>query len=877
MVRKLALAMAFMVMTFYKGAFALGLGEIELQSALGQPLSAEIELLSARPGELDQAMVKLASREAFARAGLERLEILSDLKFEVTARPGGENYLRVTSSKPVNEPFLSFLVELAWPRGRLMREYTLLLDPPVFVPEAPAPLAAPMAEPQPESRPMTAPEPVEAAPVTAAPEVATSQVNAGEYGPTRRDETLWEIARRLRPGSDITMNQMMQALLRANPEAFYRGNINNLKAGYVLRVPTREEILSISPAEALAETRRHTRLWREYRNRMAEMPLATRPAADESGQEPDQVSGQADGTGAQTATESGKLEIVAPEKDAGAAGSGVAGEQPAQAGGADGEGEPLRKEVQLLTEAAEAQSQENKELRQRIKELEKQLETLTRLVTLRNQEMASLEKKAATPAAKTTPDDAVLPEDEDTPEALSDQLVDMIDDLLASPVALLAVVLLIALLAFIAWMILRRRRMRASHYQEGMLGAEQTAVAAGATAAVAEAAGEEAAVGEAGGSELKGAGILESEAAEDSVSSFSDFPLSGMGDIHSEVSEVDPLSEADVYIAYGRYQQAEELLQEALAAEPDRHDLHAKLLEVYHAAKDTPAFEKEAAKLAEALGDRNAPMWLKVAGMGRELNPDNPLFQEDASTPAAVEDAGETAAAEDSATPSAGVDELDDLAADLGDLDLGGLDLGGDREATDETDGGPDLDLGGLEQASNGESGQGEAAGDALGEGLDLDLDLGDFDLGGEAERQPLAETPETAGDDGVYDLGDGSDALELDLGALAAEGSETTGEAAGSDDKDLGDVTLDLGEAELGEFDLEAGADEDEDTGGEEVAADEDLLGGLDEVGTKLDLARAYIDMGDNEGARSILQEVLEEGGEEHRQEAQALIDQMG
>ena len=225
------------------GAFSLGLGDIRLNSYLNQPLDAEIALSLASGDELETLDVDLASREAFDRYGLTRPAFLDDLNFQVVRGPGGPT-VKVDSSRPILEPFVTFLLEARWAGGRVLREYTVLLDPPVYVPgeqaapvvEAPAPTrSAPLRPTAPVAEPRATPAP---APV-AAPR------DGAEYGPVRRRETLWAIAERVRPDGSVSMNQMMIALFRANPGAF-DGNVNRLRAGAILRVPPRQDIASIS-------------------------------------------------------------------------------------------------------------------------------------------------------------------------------------------------------------------------------------------------------------------------------------------------------------------------------------------------------------------------------------------------------------------------------------------------------------------------------------------------------------------------------------------------------------------------------------------------------------------------------------------------------
>ena len=310
------------VLLFPSAAAALGLGEIEMQSALNQRLDAEIPLRGVVEGESDDITVAIASEEAFQQVGLKRTFALTKLRFEIKQRDDGAYYVHATSREPVAEPFLNFLVEVDWPGGNLLREYTVLLDPPVFVSEKPDSAAdeqgaAPAASgddsvaaagvpgeieretPEGEARPAEEEEPDAAAAEAPASKPATEgdfsdtpvflevekeQERAEEaarqaaaepdpasatrtqayepepkapapaqdsYGPVRRGEALWNIAAQLKR-SDMTVQQMMLALLRYNPEAFAGDNINRLREGYVLRVPERSEVARVSAQRAVA-------------------------------------------------------------------------------------------------------------------------------------------------------------------------------------------------------------------------------------------------------------------------------------------------------------------------------------------------------------------------------------------------------------------------------------------------------------------------------------------------------------------------------------------------------------------------------------------------------------------------------------------------
>jgi len=281
-------------------ALALGLGGIRVSSGLNEPLVAEIPIISSVPAEIDDLKVSLASSEAFDRVGIDRAALLpANLVFTVAKNASGQPVVRVTTANRLGEPILNFLLEVQWGRGRMLREYTVLLDPPNVAPARIAPaVTAPVAETAPAAeRPMQAPArvptpaavppppmPAPAAASTPAPtpapastpapaqsaapaptSVATapaptppapapsSSISGDRYGPVASGDTLWAIAQQLRPDSSVSMNQTMLALLRANPDAFIGNNINRLKRGAVLRIPTRDELAVLNAAAAAAE------------------------------------------------------------------------------------------------------------------------------------------------------------------------------------------------------------------------------------------------------------------------------------------------------------------------------------------------------------------------------------------------------------------------------------------------------------------------------------------------------------------------------------------------------------------------------------------------------------------------------------------------
>jgi pilus assembly protein FimV len=403
-------------------AFALGLGQIEVKSALNQPLSAEIPVLSSLPGEADALVVRLAPPEALARVGLpEPTGVAANLEFAVDTNDRGETVIRVSTSGKVADPFVTFLLEVDWGKGKMLREYTVLLDPPTMAPVrrepaattpiaeaepaaveplAEAPPPPPMTEaptepaseapPEPttESLPQTEPVPVdEPAPsaesiLPAAPDAAPARVD--NYGPVASGETLWSIATFARPDESVSMNQMMLAMLYANPDAFINQNINRLKKGAILRIPSREEALAIAAADAAAQVREQMQVWREQTQRVVQ------PA------EPEPIDSPSTSSTAGTAPSTdSRLELVPPRGDATADG-------PQSGASVGGEGRELRAELTRAREEVSTLNAENVELKSRVGELENMQQDRDRLISLKDSELAAAQARLAELEAQRT-------------------------------------------------------------------------------------------------------------------------------------------------------------------------------------------------------------------------------------------------------------------------------------------------------------------------------------------------------------------------------------------------------------------------------------------------------------------------------------------
>jgi pilus assembly protein FimV len=744
MSRKLAIAVVMLCLSATSSVFAIGLGDIEMQSMLNEPLNAVIELTSASKQELDELKVTIAPRESFQKMGIPRTTILDDFKFSVEQPQRGLPVIRVTTRKPVREPFLDFLVEASWSKGHLLRQYTLLVDPPVTMQAAPPVQRVPVRQtpspsPAVKQTPSPAPVPV-AAPVTPT-HITAAPGDVDKYGPVKRNETLWDIARRVRPDRDISMQQMMIALLRANPEAFAANNINNLKAGATLQIPGRDDILALDKSTASREANRQYAEWQQGRGSgQAKAATTTEPATDQQQQA---TSGPAP---AAEVTQEARLQLVAPDEEA-IKGAVVPGMPEGGTATQAPESKELLKQLSLVTDEAEAGRAQSQELQSRVGKLEEQVADMQRLIELKDTQLANLQNRLAAQnqtASNTTSDaspeagapatDRSKTQVEGTPEANAgrdSKPEGIIDRLMENPVLAGLGVLVAMILGGFLWSSTRHRK------QEDIFRDEPTLA-----------------------SQMSAARNDESPAtpriAVSDTSMLSDVSPSDMSPLQGDETS-DPLTEADVFIAYGRVQQAEDVIKSALQGSPDNRDLKMKLIEIYHAAGNTAAFDTHAATFRETV-DEDDPDWQRVARMGHELSPANPLYQ-------------------------------------------GGISL---------------------QPVRDGE--------------VDFDMDLDGLEENGAAGNEPV----NASGDD---DIG-----LDYDTGA------NPIGNTAENIDFNLDELNLDQEEEDLSEG----------------------LLQESDEIGTKLDLARAYMDMGDPDGARGILEEVIEEGNDEQKTEAENLISQI-
>lgn len=631
-------------------ASAAGLGKMTVMSGLGEPLSAEIEIAASKE-ELSSLSARIAPSEIYAEQSIERAASLSSVRVELTKRSDGTSVLKLSSPQPVNDPFLDMLIQVDWPTGRLLREYTALLDPPGYGDRAAA--SAQEAAVDGKQLPtVAAPTKKNAAKsvsrAVSAPKTEPSEETADTYV-TKRGDTLRNVARQMQV-DDVTLEQMLVGLFQANRSAFVADNMNQLKVGQIMRKPREEELRAISPQDALQEVRIHTSNWNAYRSDVAQAVAQSQGAPAESQPQSSggKITAQAEDkaapppAGPRDVVKLSKSEATGAQKTA-AAGTG--------SGAADDK-------LRALEEESTSQDKAIAEVNERIAFFEKQIQDMQKLLLIQNQILAELQKGNAAgqpPAAEPAPA-PTQPQDAQQPPAQVEQAKpepakpapapapapeepatgNLLDDLLQNPVMLGAAGGVLALLLG-GWLLLRRQRQKnLDNFEKGILTSSglKTDTVFGTTGGAAVDTGE--------------------------TSFMTDFAHrndNGMID----TSDVDPVSEAEVYMAYGRDAQAEEILKDAITKEPKRYELHTKLLEIYANRKDATAFETLAGELYATLGTTD-PVWGKVAELGRALEPENPMYASAAessgiSAAGAVAAAGVVAAAVASTVPEAQAEE----------------------------------------------------------------------------------------------------------------------------------------------------------------------------------------------------------------------------
>ncbi len=998
---------AALLLAFFSGAVvALGLGGMRTQSALNQPFYAEIELNGIRSDEIDTVKARLASRDEFAKAGAERPHFLTRLQFASAIGTDGRPYIQVSSREPIREPYIDFLVEVLWPQGRLVKEYTVLLDPPArgsappprVVPprtsvarrrpppeQAPPPPLRRSARPQQETRqPAPAAPPSRQAPALV-PAAARGTRFPLYYGPVPRGATLTRIARELTPPG-ATLEQTAMALFRNNQGAFSRGNINLLRVGKDLVVPTAEELFALDQGAAR----------RQFQDAVVGRSVDTSPITDIPSDVRLRIAG---GGEAPASTPPGALPPAALPGAAGPAPGQVAGVDPA-----------LRQDLLIVQETTESNRQETTELRRRISELEAQLADIQRLLQLRNEQLAQLQERAAIaepgalplppalrpagagipeqgsivesaappPAHRTIetqagageelgtadvppaqpvvepgigmvgPDGSVeelLPppaagmvaEPADTAADAVPETTAALDETAVGPVAqegagagdqpsgagawgtlggvaralppwVLAAAAGTLALGGAGLYAYRRRQRQPAEDEEAETEAAGLAVPSEPLPDAGSKPGFEVKSTTLGEADLDTLPDLDSEGPSQSLGTSADAPtdapaidvqtglpigvVSNIPPTQQETQDADVIAEADIYILYGRYREAEALLREELERAPGQRDLKYKLGEALLGTGSRAALAELLERMRAAGDDKRDPAkWASLeaglAGLGTGDEEDAPTAPPprikplgEATTKVSPEQVptGEAAQSTDllgdsedtelgfsvrEVTPSSAErlrEQMSDLELDLQEMD----DFGANLDSSQASDA-PSSRPAYSEDApqARAPSPRGERPG-----GGRLDLDLDDLEQRAATPQgaPPIDLTLPVPGESqdpgGALDpyggdelAGDSRTPLPDPLAATATQGAPTevyeeSAEAAPVQDSISSDVLSSQWRMDTGLW---------------------------DEAGTKLDLARAYIEMDDPDAARAILEEVVQEGTEAQRSDAAALLAKIG
>jgi pilus assembly protein FimV len=923
MVRKLVLAVAAASALMSSNVvFALGMGDINLRSSLNQPLDAEIELLQIRDLSSQEILPALATPDEFGRAGIERVFFLNDLTFTPVVRSDGKSVIRVTSSRPVREPFLNFLVEVRWPSGRVLREFTLLLDPPLYEP-GPVVAAAPVSQPA-RQQPVQSVQPTR--PTQVQPARQPSAQSARRAAPAdplyqepvaqatgtiriSQSDTLWEIALRHRP-QGASVHQTMLAIQDLNPNAFIDNNINRLRAGENLTLPDASQSSARSQSDAVSQVAEQNARWQQRRQpaEPAERQLDARQR-DTAAAAP------------QKASNDDELRLVGSGEDQVDGG--------ADAGNRSGEGK-LRDALDTTKEELDSVKREKAEAERRLTDMQSQMDTLQRLLALKDEQLAAMQQsmsdiealptdqladaavatlEQSASAADVTQDPLASTENQTelsesdpntTLDAAQSQEIEVVADELpvvteelavteseqvadeSSPAVVAVeppaaeqdtlgmlqrmmqnqsfliagggVVLLLLLLLLMA--VARRNARRESDMADNFI----------ARAA---------------------------ESNETSTQDTDEFNVAIADHQEDRKQDLDiaqdPILEADALIAYGKLGQAAEVLSSAIDNEPERTDLRLKLMEVHGMLDDVEGYtEQEVALRSNGTVDHQIdllnvrfPVMAAAFASAAVTADDYPELDDDFLKERRYEPAEEAGQAE----------------KPIEEYDFSGFDVDSEPVARQEPvaeesleDFDLDFDLDESLADSLAQSGIETAAPAAKDDDFEFDFDLEEPPAKPTVPAQPV-ENEFSLDEDFDLSLTGDFDSLKGDQPA-PKETAETELEPIEVEQTvELSDNDLKGFEAELdaasAETEAHAEADEIEQVESEPATVQKseldsedddefDFLSGTDESATKLDLARAYIDMGDQEGARDILSEVIEEGNEQQQQEAREMMGQL-
>lgn len=842
-----ALAIAVLMGLWSTQASALSLGRLTVQSALGEPLKAEIDVLDINADEAASLVAKVAPAEAFVAAGLEYNPALSSLRASLQRRPDGRAYLRLSSDRPVGEPFVDMILETSWNSGRIVRDYTMLFDPPTLRNQtAGAPVGAQLPAPAPErispatraaaaaavaaptaSRPTAPPrEPTPAKPAAIATKPAAAE--PASAAPPTQNTANGEATVKVKPGdtasaiaashksANVSLDQMLVALLRANPDAFIQDNVNRIKAGAIVSIPNQNQASATGRSEATQIISAQSQDFNDFRRKFASNVPAAKVAP--TGRD---VSGKIEAT-----VDDKKPAATTPDKLTLSKGSVQA---------KSGE-EALAKERN-----AAAAAERTAELAKNIKELDQLAKASSAPAT--PEPVASTpvavvvpapqaEVKASEPASAPAPTPPKKPAPAPVlPEPVAES--SFIDDLLANPMLPAGAAALVALLVGLG--LYKRRQRKQAEQLDSTFANSDLAFSGGSG-------GQNVDTGD---SLTTGSSMVYSPSQLDAV------------------DDVDPVAEADVYLAYGRDLQAEEILKDALRTQPQRVAIHQKLLEIYAKRRDVKAFEAIAA-LAFNLTDGTGAEWEQICEKGLAIDPDNALYLPGGqplpsqlpdfqpSTPATVTLGSPLIEAEAKTEPI-----LEPIPSGLGDLDL---DL--DFSLDDPVDKPAPQMPAQLEPPPHSDAIPTAFSGLSAFEETPLPMLPDEPSAQDDEPLEAPVEEPtgpstvrDVLADNLDFSLSSPESELELDLDLPPARETTASVEPAQANNElmsfDLGSLSLDLGEDKVtvpGEF------------------VDESM----DPLETKLALADEFRAIGDDDGARALIEEVIAEAGGDLRSKAQ-------
>lgn len=820
------------------GAYALSLGRLTVQSALGEPLRAEIDVPEITADEASSLKVGVALPDAFIAAGMEYNAAMSSLQATLLRRADGRAYLRLSSERTINDPFVDLILEASWSQGRIVRDYTLLFDPPSLrkapatptlaqTPTAPVvtnlpPKAAATTPPVTET-PRTTSGAKTSAPRPAVAAAAPSSVS-GDQLTVKKGDTASKIANSIKPAG-VSLDQMLVAMLRNNPEAFVNDNLNRIRAGAVINVPNTELTQSVSQGEASKLVVAQSKDFNDFRRSLAaSAPSASVAAADRK------ASGSV-----QTKVDDKKPASATPDKLTLSKGSIQSKEDEAK----------IAKEREAKDAAARAE-----EISKNIKELSK-IGSVVAPTGASSAPGTAAKKDTAVPIAAlptpaapaaapavvasvpTAPVPApvaevaapvqpkpVLPVPIPEPEAPA-----LLDELLADPLVPAGAAGLIALLGGYAAYRIRQRKKNSAQVDSAFLESRLQ---------------PDSFFGTSGGQRVD-TNATGSSSASSMVYSASQLDAA---------DDVDPVAEADVYLAYGRDLQAEEILKEAVRTNPGRLAIHTKLLEIFSKRRDARSFESSAMQAYKLTG-ASSPDWNRICEMGLAIDPSNPLYQPGGAPDSA---AGSANLSENSSfnstVPQSAHAELGFKNSTNAELDL-------DLDFSLDDDPSPSA-------ISDVTGGTVEAAGQTVKmvaepkNSMDIDFDVSD--------PAPLTASEPTQ--DSVPVMPEIS--LSLESNELPSLKFESTGPAPvapvanTTQTTDSGLMEFDLGSLSL---DLESSV-------GASTQAQDSFSG--DPLETKLALAEEFISIGDEDGARALIEEVVSEASGDMRAKAQRALAQL-